>query len=132
MGYPVVVRARSCLCGGSSTDPHFSAVATELGRGRGTMAAPRGQQAGRFLVAVVAAAALLTAPTGVRGDVYLHSLRGSNNRLNEVSKQVNTQQRLFDSQNNANGGYGVGDACLNSCSDGNGNYDATKQVRPKA
>jgi len=38
-------------------------------------------------------------------DVYMHNPRGSNNRLNEQSANANNQNRLFDSQNNAAGGY---------------------------
>jgi hypothetical protein len=41
-------------------------------------------------------------------DVYLHSPRGSNNRLNEQSATRNNNNRLFDSQNNNRGGYNVG------------------------
>ena len=36
--------------------------------------------------------------------------RGSNNRLNENSGPRRNNNRLFDSQNNNNGGYNVGDA----------------------
>ena len=32
------------------------------------------------------------------GDVYMHSPRGSNNRLNERSANRNNGNRLFDSQ----------------------------------
>jgi hypothetical protein len=59
------------------------------------------------------------------GDIYLHSPRGSNNKLNEVSNNVNNNNRLFDSQNNDAGGYQVGDACDPVCSDANGGYDET-------
>ena len=45
----------------------------------------------------------------VRADVYLHMPRGSNNRLNEKSATRTNNNRLFDSQNNARGGYNVGD-----------------------
>jgi len=38
-------------------------------------------------------------------DLYMHNPRGSNNRLNEQSANANNQNRLFDSQNNAAGGY---------------------------
>jgi hypothetical protein len=41
----------------------------------------------------------------VFGDCYMHNPRGSNNRLNERSANANNQNRLFDSQNNAAGGY---------------------------
>ena len=42
-------------------------------------------------------------------NVYLHSPRGSNNRLNERSAVVKTKNRLFESNNNDRGGYNVGD-----------------------
>ena len=42
------------------------------------------------------------------GDIYLHNLRGSNNRLDEASRNRNNARRLFDSQNNDRGGYNVG------------------------
>ena len=41
-------------------------------------------------------------------DVYLHSPRGSNNRLNEQNVNRDNNNRLFDSQNNNKGGYTVG------------------------
>ena len=43
------------------------------------------------------------------GDVFLHIPRGSNNRLNEARNARENGNRLFDSQNNANGGYYVAD-----------------------
>merc|ERR1712110_1092757 len=43
------------------------------------------------------------------GDVYMHMPRGSNNRLNEGTQARSNGNRLFDSQNNANGGYNVAD-----------------------
>ena len=46
--------------------------------------------------------------TVVRGDLYLNTPRGSNNKLNEVSDNVRNDNRLFDSQNNAAAGYQVG------------------------
>lgn len=42
-------------------------------------------------------------------DLYLHSLRGSNNRLNEATATRANANRVFDSQNNNRGGYNVGD-----------------------
>lgn len=60
----------------------------------------------------------------VAGDIYLHAPRGSNNKLNEVSNNAQNQARLFDSQNNAAGGYQVGDNCDPVCSNANGQYDA--------
>jgi len=41
----------------------------------------------------------------VFADVYMHNPRGSNNRLDEQSANANNQNRLFNSQNNAAGGY---------------------------
>ncbi|XP_052266868.1 protein DD3-3-like isoform X2 [Dreissena polymorpha] len=44
----------------------------------------------------------------VHGDIYLHTPRGSNNRLNENGRGRAKANRLFDSQNNNRGGYNVG------------------------
>jgi len=44
----------------------------------------------------------------VVADVYLHSVRGSNNRLDEANRERNNGNRMFDSQNNDRGGYNVG------------------------
>eukprot|EP01088_Endostelium_zonatum_P015437 TRINITY_DN377_c0_g1_i1.p1 TRINITY_DN377_c0_g1~~TRINITY_DN377_c0_g1_i1.p1 ORF type:complete len:646 (-),score=159.16 TRINITY_DN377_c0_g1_i1:47-1984(-) len=41
----------------------------------------------------------------VYGDVYMHNPRGNNNRLNEANTNRDNNNRLFDSQNNAKGGY---------------------------
>jgi hypothetical protein len=54
----------------------------------------------------------------VSADVYMHNPRGSNNRLNENNQNRNNANRLFDSQNNNQGGYNVGD--LNAAQDGQG------------
>lgn len=43
----------------------------------------------------------------VNADVYLHNPRGNNNRCDERNNNRNNANRLFDSQNNAAGGYGV-------------------------
>jgi hypothetical protein len=43
----------------------------------------------------------------VSADVYLHNPRGNNNRCDERSNNRNNANRLFDSQNNAAGGYAV-------------------------
>ena len=48
-----------------------------------------------LLLPLCAVLALLTPSWG---DVYLHSPRGSNNRLNERSANRNNANRLFDSQ----------------------------------
>jgi hypothetical protein len=42
------------------------------------------------------------------GDMYLQNPRGSNDRLNEANENRNNGNRLFDSQNNAKGGYCYG------------------------
>lgn len=51
---------------------------------------------------------LITPITHVSADVYLHNPRGGNNRCDERSNDRNNANRLFDSQNNAAGGYAVG------------------------
>jgi len=43
-------------------------------------------------------------------DLYLHNPRGCNDRLNEANTNRNNANRLFDSQNNAKGGYCYGPA----------------------
>jgi len=40
--------------------------------------------------------------------MYLHNMRGSNNRLQEANRDRDNANRLFDSQNNNRGGYNVG------------------------
>eukprot|EP01114_Cavostelium_apophysatum_P000137 TRINITY_DN10142_c0_g1_i1.p1 TRINITY_DN10142_c0_g1~~TRINITY_DN10142_c0_g1_i1.p1 ORF type:complete len:601 (+),score=114.88 TRINITY_DN10142_c0_g1_i1:33-1835(+) len=42
------------------------------------------------------------------GDFFLHNPRGSNGRLNEANANRNNANRLFDTQNNAKGGYCLG------------------------
>jgi hypothetical protein len=61
-----------------------------------------------------------------RGDVYLHNPRGSNNKLSEQNNNVANNQRLFDSQNNEQGGYQIGDNCQPVCQDANRNYDESQ------
>ena len=63
----------------------------------------------------------------VRADLYMHNPRGSNNKLNEVSNNARNQNRLYDSQNNARGGYQVGDDCKPVCSNANNQYDKTAE-----
>jgi len=53
--------------------------------------------------------ALVLTISSVLADVYMHNPRGSNNRLNEKSAARTNGDRCFDSQNNARGGYNVGD-----------------------
>eukprot|EP01065_Artemidia_motanka_P051640 TRINITY_DN9137_c1_g1_i1.p1 TRINITY_DN9137_c1_g1~~TRINITY_DN9137_c1_g1_i1.p1 ORF type:complete len:1294 (+),score=214.62 TRINITY_DN9137_c1_g1_i1:70-3951(+) len=60
---------------------------------------------------------------GGSADVYMHHPRGSNNKLNEQSNNVRTNTRLFNSQNNNNGGYQVGDACEPNCRMGGSNQN---------
>jgi len=48
----------------------------------------------------------------VLGDIYIQSVRGSNNRLDEANRERNNGNRLFDSQNNDRGGYNVGKLTL--------------------
>ena len=74
------------------------------------------------------------------GDIYLHNPRGSNNRLDEASRNRNNARRLFDSQNNERGGYNVGGMYYyvgstlaiewtnqHSCNDPNNNCDIILQ-----
>ena len=42
-----------------------------------------------------------------QSDVYLHNPRGSNNRCDELTNNRKNANRLFDSQNNAAGGYAI-------------------------
>ncbi|UJR30759.1 hypothetical protein I4U23_018279 [Adineta vaga] len=42
-------------------------------------------------------------------DIYMHNPRGTNNRHNENTRERRTATLNFDSQNNARGGYNVGD-----------------------
>ena len=46
----------------------------------------------------------------INANIYLHSPRGSNNRLNENSAQNTNPNRLFKSENNRRGGYNVADS----------------------
>lgn len=55
-------------------------------------------------------------------DIYMHNLRGSNNRLNERSANRRNANRLFDSQNNNRGGYNVGDRSADAFEDEDGQY----------
>ena len=52
----------------------------------------------------------------VNADIYMHNPRGSNDRNCERNVNRNNGNRLFDSQNNAKGGYAcpraVGDATI--------------------
>lgn len=44
----------------------------------------------------------------VEADVYMHNMRGSNNRLNEQGVNRDNNNRMCDTQNNAKGGYAWG------------------------
>merc|ERR1712038_660916 len=55
-------------------------------------------------------------------NVFLHSPRGSNNRLNENSAQNSEPKRLFYSNNNRRGGYNVGDKTDQPFQDESGQY----------
>jgi len=44
----------------------------------------------------------------VNADIYLQNMRGSNNRVNGQGRNRQNANRLFDSQNNARGGYNAG------------------------
>jgi hypothetical protein len=70
---------------------------------------------------------------GVQADVYINHPRGSNNKMTEQNNNAQNQNRLFDSQNNAAGGYQIGDNCVPNCKETGGgnrrrnNYNASKQ-----
>ena len=61
---------------------------------------------GRALI-VMAIAALSAVLQPCACDVYMNNPRGSNNKLNEQNNNRQNANRLFDSQNNAAGGYQV-------------------------
>jgi len=58
----------------------------------------------RSLTALV----LLLAVSAVWADVYMHNPRGSNDRLNEQNANRQNANRVYDSQDNAKGGYAWG------------------------
>jgi hypothetical protein len=53
----------------------------------------------------MAGAMLLAIPYLAEADVYMHNPRGSNDRNCERNVNRNNGNRMFDSQNNAKGGY---------------------------
>eukprot|EP00735_Rhodelphis_limneticus_P006006 TRINITY_DN181_c0_g1::TRINITY_DN181_c0_g1_i1::g.14269::m.14269 TRINITY_DN181_c0_g1::TRINITY_DN181_c0_g1_i1::g.14269 ORF type:complete len:810 (-),score=320.10,sp/Q58A42/DD3_DICDI/29.20/3e-76,SKG6/PF08693.5/0.019 TRINITY_DN181_c0_g1_i1:435-2864(-) len=57
---------------------------------------------------VLLSCALALLLNGADADIYMHHPRGSNNRLNEKDQNRLNNNRLFDSQNNAKGGYAYG------------------------
>jgi len=58
----------------------------------------------------LAVLALIYCVAFVSADVYMQNPRGGNDRLNEANENRNNGNRLFDSQNNAKGGYCLGPA----------------------
>ena len=58
---------------------------------------------------ILSVAVLALLVVSAMADVYCHAPRGSNNKLNEENQNAQNQNRLFDSQNNAKGGYQWGD-----------------------
>jgi len=65
-----------------------------------------------------AALLLLVCLAVANADIYMHGMRGSNNRLNEANAERNNGDRLFDSQNNNRGGYNVGDKSATAATTG--------------
>lgn len=59
-------------------------------------------------IVLLVATFLLLGVSQVFSDVYMHNPRGSNDKLDEANNNRNNANRLFDSQNNNNGGYNVG------------------------
>eukprot|EP00898_Chlorokybus_atmophyticus_P005078 jgi/Chlat1/5571/Chrsp369S00848 len=68
-------------------------------------------QSSLSLLLLLLAAALLALPHACLADIYLHSPRGSNDKLNE---------------NNDNGGYQVGDNCKPNCLNPDNTYNVSK------
>jgi len=60
------------------------------------------------MVRILAAVAAAVIVSCAQADVYLHTIRGSNNRLDEANRDRNNANRVFDSQNNNRGGNNVG------------------------
>jgi hypothetical protein len=54
---------------------------------------------------LVVAALLVCLAIGASADCYMHNPRGSNNKFKDQNENTQNQNRLFDSQNNAQGGY---------------------------
>ncbi|KAJ3094972.1 hypothetical protein HDU97_007412 [Phlyctochytrium planicorne] len=57
------------------------------------------------MLPVAALVLALSLARPISADLYLHNPRGSNNRCDEKSNDVQRDNRLFDSQNNNAGGY---------------------------
>merc|ERR1711998_736381 len=66
-----------------------------------------GTEHGEGAMGVFTLVTIALLPTVVVGDVYMHALRGSNNRncRNDNNDERRNANRLFDSQNNDDGGY---------------------------
>ncbi|XP_028415055.1 protein DD3-3-like [Dendronephthya gigantea] len=58
---------------------------------------------------VLAFLSILASLNPVCCDIYMHNPRGSNNRLRSAGVNRQNNNRMFDSQNNAKGGYNVGE-----------------------
>jgi len=71
----------------------------------------------------LAIAILAVLVVSVDADLYLMNPRGSNNRLNEQSAQRASNNRLYDSQDNARGGFNVGDRGANRAANTATAYD---------
>ena len=67
----------------------------------------------RTMKAFATVCCLALACTLVQADVYMHYIRGGNNRLNEGGQGRNNGDRLWDSQNNNRGGYNAGSVLRN-------------------
>ncbi|GBG26167.1 SH3 domain-containing kinase-binding protein 1 [Hondaea fermentalgiana] len=68
------------------------------------------------LAVLLAVLALSQGPVEVRGDIYMHNPRGSNNRNCEINNaNTGNANRLFDSENNNAGGYNCPRAMPFSC-----------------
>jgi hypothetical protein len=59
-------------------------------------------------VAILAGTLAACLVVSVDADMYMHNMRGSNNRLDEARRDRNNGNRMFDSQNNNRGGSNVG------------------------
>lgn len=59
----------------------------------------------KMLTQTVVALSAVLFLASVHADVYMHNPRGSNDRNCERNVNRNNENRLFDSQNNNNGGY---------------------------
>lgn len=65
----------------------------------------------------------------VYADVYVHSPRGFNNRLNERSATRNNNNRIFNSQNNNRGGYNVSELTASETQDAGDLADKSPNIQ---